>query len=262
MTDFSAMFILIVVPIILYYFISFIIGLRVWVNGKVPFLMTFNNENLFEIYVAFSVLIIKADRKNYKEKFEYLTSYIKKKFPDSLTDFLHSYSHALKDKPIRINYAARWLRLHLKKRNRLQLILFMSEIAMQDGRVNPKEKEILLKTCNRLKITEKEYNSIIAGLEEAYRRKLEEEYYKRERTKKAQAKRKPVSSHYQKEQMAKILGVSSNEAFEKIKKAYRKLVKLHHPDRFHNNGPEQIQLAKERFIEIQLAYEYFEKLKN
>jgi len=62
--------------------------------------------------------------------------------------------------------------------------------------------------------------------------------------------------------MAKVLEVSENASFNEIKKAYRTMAKLHHPDRFHNNGPQQIKLAKERFIEIQLAYEYFEVLNS
>ena len=62
--------------------------------------------------------------------------------------------------------------------------------------------------------------------------------------------------------MAKILEVDPKSDFSTIKKAYRKLVKLHHPDRFQNNGPEQIKMARERFIEIQHAYEFFENLHN
>ena len=62
--------------------------------------------------------------------------------------------------------------------------------------------------------------------------------------------------------MAVILEIHADADFDTIKKAYRTLVKIHHPDRFHNNGPEQILLAQERFIEIQLAYEYFETLNS
>ena len=44
-----------------------------------------------------------------------------------------------------------------------------------------------------------------------------------------------------------------------IKKAYRTLVKKHHPDRFATNSIEQQKIAESRFIEIQKAYETIEK---
>ena len=52
-----------------------------------------------------------------------------------------------------------------------------------------------------------------------------------------------------------ILGVSENATKEEIKRAYRKLVKIHHPDIFVNASNSQQKMAEEKFIEIQGAYE-------
>jgi DnaJ like chaperone protein len=249
------------IPALLYYTLSFIVGLRLWLNGKVPILMPFNNDNLFEVYIAFAVLLIKSEKKESAKKIDYLKSYIIKRFPEASSHFSQSFGQALKDEPIKISYAARWLKLYLNKRNRTQLIYFLADISMIDGNINKKEYSSLKKLCKRLKIYEYELKSIIAGLEDAHQKKLEEEFYQRERERKTQKKRKPKSSSYTKTKMADILGVQSTDSFEIIKKAYRKLVKLHHPDRFIKNGPEQIKLAQERFIEIQKAYEYFESLR-
>ncbi|MCU0537316.1 MAG: DnaJ domain-containing protein [Hydrococcus sp. Prado102] len=51
-----------------------------------------------------------------------------------------------------------------------------------------------------------------------------------------------------------ILGLKYNTSSEEVKKAYRNLVKLWHPDRFPNNSPEQKQ-AEEKFKKILEAYE-------
>jgi DnaJ like chaperone protein len=60
----------------------------------------------------------------------------------------------------------------------------------------------------------------------------------------------------------KILGVPLTASIIEIKTAYRKLIKVHHPDRFANESPEQIKLAHERFLKIQDAYELLDKLKG
>jgi curved DNA-binding protein CbpA len=45
---------------------------------------------------------------------------------------------------------------------------------------------------------------------------------------------------------------------EEVKKVYRKLAMIHHPDKFQNE-PESAQIrAKDQFLKIQEAYEYFE----
>ncbi len=51
-----------------------------------------------------------------------------------------------------------------------------------------------------------------------------------------------------------ILGLKLNASPEEVKKAYRQLVKIWHPDRFHNNDQEQKQ-AEAKFKEIAEAYE-------
>ncbi|NJP17980.1 MAG: J domain-containing protein [Hydrococcus sp. CRU_1_1] len=42
----------------------------------------------------------------------------------------------------------------------------------------------------------------------------------------------------------KILGLKFNSSSEEVKKAYRNLVKIWHPDRFPNNSVEQKQAAE------------------
>lgn len=56
-----------------------------------------------------------------------------------------------------------------------------------------------------------------------------------------------------------ILGISEHASMNEIKKAYRTLVKIHHPDRFMNESMEQQDLAEERFIKVQKAYELLEQ---
>ena len=60
------------------------------------------------------------------------------------------------------------------------------------------------------------------------------------------------------------LGVSDDMSFEEIKIAYRRKRKEFHPDTLLSKGlPEELlDKAKEKFIEIQSAFEEIEKQKN
>ena len=53
----------------------------------------------------------------------------------------------------------------------------------------------------------------------------------------------------------RILGVSQGATQEEIKSAYRKQAQRYHPDRVSHLGEEFQQLAKQKFQEIQNAYE-------
>lgn len=53
----------------------------------------------------------------------------------------------------------------------------------------------------------------------------------------------------------KVLGVSRTATPEEIKSAYRKQAQRYHPDRVSHLGEELQQLAKQKFLEIQKAYE-------
>ena len=59
-----------------------------------------------------------------------------------------------------------------------------------------------------------------------------------------------------------ILGVSPQATKEEIKSAYRKQAQRYHPDRVSHLGEEFQQLAKEKFQEIQGAYEALSRGSN
>jgi DnaJ like chaperone protein len=56
-----------------------------------------------------------------------------------------------------------------------------------------------------------------------------------------------------------VLGVSRSATHEEIEKAYRALAKQYHPDLVNHLGPEFKDLAHEKMVEIQRAYDELRK---
>ena len=109
-------------------------------------------------------------------------------------------------------------------------ILF--ELALADGILHPKEDELLKKIPHIFNFDQSVYDNFY------------EKYVSQNK------------SYY------KVLGVKENSPFEDIKKSYLKKRKEFHPDTLIGKGlPEEfIEKAKEKFIEIQEAYEELEKI--
>ncbi|MGA0211705.1 MAG: DnaJ domain-containing protein, partial [Flavobacteriaceae bacterium] len=60
----------------------------------------------------------------------------------------------------------------------------------------------------------------------------------------------------------KILDITSNATNEEVKKAYRVMAKKYHPDKIQSQDPAMIKGAKEKFQEVQKAYETIQNERN
>ena len=107
-----------------------------------------------------------------------------------------------------------------------------------------KELEFLMNLCEHLSLSEKIIDRIIT----TYRN------YHKSRSKNAAKTRSKNIDNLINEYKA-ILGVQENTSDKEIKSAYRRLVKLYHPDRFMNAPSAQQKLAHDQFIRIHDAYE-------
>jgi DnaJ like chaperone protein len=201
-------------------------------------------DPLLEAYISIGALMVSKDTASYREKILYLNSYFSKNFPRTHYDFGRSFTESLK-KPVRPQVISKWLRRKLPHQaQRIQVMYFLAGLSTVDGSMNKREVDLLREMNTLLELSPQDFDSIIAMYTQ-----------RQERTQSTANSRPQVSAI----RLARtILNVSENASKEEIKQAHRRLVKLHHPDRFAKESIEQQKIAEQRFIEIQKAYELLE----
>lgn len=118
------------------------------------------------------------------------------------------------------------------------------QIAMADGHINSKKREAIEFICQQLGL----YGFNFSQFERRYRA---EQNYQRYTQQPRQDPRQHLHDAYQ------ILGVTAKASNAEIKKAYRRLMSKHHPDKLIAKGvpPEMVKIATQKTQQIKKAYE-------
>ena len=179
--------------------------------------------------------LAKADRIVSKEEVEKVDNFIKDrfKFPSEQRQFaIKVFNHAKDDNVSYEAYASQLAGLLANNKNALVVFYeLLFELAMADGILDPAEEALLRKTPN------------IFGIDLNLFDQLKDQFSS------------DSSNPY------KVLGVTSDMPFDAIKKIYQKKRREFHPDTLISKGlpDELLDKAKEKFIEIQQAFEMIEK---
>jgi len=243
-SDGSIPFMIAVAIPILYTIIKFILSQRNnhnWETGVFNQRLPLNRDNILEAYICLAGRMLQADRVDARKKITYIHKYFTRRFPHSNYNFKELLAEAYKFE-IKTISVANWINRNVKKREyKIQIIYFLVGLSMVDGSFNTKELRLLKTIAKQLHLTDREFDSVVNMYHS----------YKRESKKHQQA---PAHNSIR-EICCKILGVSQSATADEIKKAYRKMAKLHHPDKFYNESKEQQEIAQEKFLKIQKAYE-------
>lgn len=209
-----------------------------WDKGIIPKNFKPTEKNIFELFIAASGAIVVRDPDNFYIKFAYIDKYLEKHFKDSYYHAVDSYKYSLRH-VVKIDSLAGWSNQHLSEAMRIKMINFLAGIAAYDGGINDDEQRYLLALMSKLGLNLDHFDSV-------YREKITR---KNERSYRAQASSSGIDHFYS------VLGLEKNASMEEVKAAYRRLVKLTHPDRFAKESPEVQKQMSEKFREIQAAYE-------
>jgi len=145
--------------------------------------------------------------------------------------------------------------------NRQDLLLMFLEIQIQvafsDGELDNSERTVLHTIAKFLGYSARELDNllemIIAGT--SFHQQQSGSNYRQQGTGKPPTTGKQLNNAY------KVLGISKDATLPVIKKAYKKLMSQHHPDKLIAKGlpPAMMESAKEKTQEIQAAYDVIEK---
>ena len=194
-----------------------------------------NQVAFFAALFACLAKLAKADGRVSKEEIQAVDRFIKERFKfdsDQRKFAIEIFNRAKDDTNSYEDYA--YQLSDLLKANKNALLVFyelLFELAMADGVLHEKEEDLLRNTTHIFKIDPLIFENL---------------------------KTQFVDS---KVNLYAVLGVSESMDFEEIKKVYRRKRKEFHPDTLISKGlPEElIERAKEKFIEIQEAYEAIER---
>jgi DnaJ like chaperone protein len=130
--------------------------------------------------------------------------------------------------------------LHLRQ----TLLMYLTVIGLADGKLDNAERHVLENIASQIGYSKAEFNRILDSV----------------------LNQAQFASHQNDPKTAladayKALGVSEQNTDQQIKRAYRKLMSEHHPDKLMGQGvPEDmIKVATEKAKEIQLAYDLIKK---
>jgi len=203
----------------------------------------FKSEDLFQYYqqrssqndvptmlMALSASIMKADGKVLVSELDYVKAFLRQQFGEQYSaNHLQTLKHFLDSGAIPTERICQDIRLRMQLEVRVQLLHYLFGIAKADGSVSESEINVLRNISSLLGISTVDFESV------------KNMFY-----------RNPDSDY-------KILGLDSNATDEEIKKAYRKMAIKFHPDKVASMGEEYEKGAKEKFQQIQNAYDNLKK---
>ena len=212
-------------------FIGYFIGLFIEKNFNFSNKSFSTGSGKFELnLLGLAAILIKSDGEVSQNELDYVRKYFVSVFgKNRANNIFKIFNENINKQKISSKEICRFFLLRSNYETRLQLIHFLFSVAKADGMVSNNELIKLKEFSNLFKISFADFDSIKAMFVDQ------------------------IGSAY------KILEVSSDATNEQIKSSYRRLVKIHHPDKIQNLDESYKKVAKEKFQKIQDAYEKIKK---
>jgi len=185
----------------------------------------------FEIsLLILAAVVIKADGQVDKRELDFVRrNFVGMYGTERANQAFKLFNGIIKSNKISTRQVCLQIRQHMPHASRLQLLHFLFGIAKADGFVSQKEVDRIKTMAGYLYINSRDFESIKAMFYDSS------------------------------DNAYKILEITKSATDTEVKKAYRRLVKKHHPDKLRNQGNELLKGAEEKFRKIQTAYEQIQK---
>jgi DnaJ like chaperone protein len=197
-------------------------------SGKYEYKTTQSGDFSVSLLIL-SAAVMKADEKVMKSELEYVRRFFIHNFGvETANQRIQMLQEILKQN-INVQEVCSQIAQYMEYPARLQLLHYLFGITAADNQYNPKEVDMVGVIAGYLGIDRGDYESIKAMFV------------------------KDIDSAY------KVLEVSPDATDDEVKAAYRKMAVKYHPDKVEHLGPEIQKSAKEKFQQLQAAYEEIKK---
>jgi DnaJ like chaperone protein len=240
--------------IIVYNIITFGNGLKeTHLKNKYHFL---DSESDFtNILLRLIAEIVSVDGKEVGKELKYVQSILSKYFDGvRVKELLSAITFFIDKGDLNYEPICKILAVKFNYQSKIQLMHLLTGICATDSLISKKEEALLKNVAREIRLPFATFNQILLMHHFKYEREKEQNQYRRKRTK--------YTSQSQLKTAYGILGIAESAESNQIKKAYRKLAVIHHPDKVAYLGGEIQKLAKEKFQIISDAYELIKKKKG
>jgi DnaJ like chaperone protein len=179
--------------------------------------------------VVLSAAVMNADGKVLISELNFVKKFLKINFGEVQTDQLILLLKEALKQEVDVRGVADQIRMNMDHPKRMLLLQYLYGIANADGLVDKRELELIRLIARHLGISLKD----VASIEEPFHSGTLNPY--------------------------KVLEITETATDAEVKKAYRKLAIKFHPDKIGDLGEGPRKLAKERFLQVQGAYEQIKK---
>lgn len=213
--------------------------------NAVPYFNSYTTRNIMVTYAYLGGWIMKLNVSDSREKMKFIHLYFNRYFKGGY-NVSQEMTAALRYET-NVETIINWLNRKMKEvQDKRQLVEFLIALSMEDGAITQAEFDAIVWFGKGIGFTQVE-------LEQWIQTKKDQHYRQRQ----SQQAPPPVyRSATKKQEALKVLGADASISLVDLKKMYRNLVKLHHPDTLINPNEIEKSEAEARFIQIVEAYEY------
>ncbi|MFH0892827.1 MAG: DnaJ domain-containing protein [Bacteroidota bacterium] len=200
-------------------------------KGDIPYSGPGTNDFAGSLLML-TAAVMKADGKIMKSELDYVKSFYIRQFGVEKTKQYMMLLKRILEKEIPLSEVCMQIRTHMDYHSRLLLLQYLFGVGTAAGNPESRVLQTLQYIARQLAISAADFESIhamfVKSADDAY----------------------------------KILEVEQSATDEEIKKAYRRLALVYHPDKVSNLGPEHQEAAKEKFQKLSDAYDRIRKTRG
>lgn len=204
------------------------------------------HEEYLELILLLTTKVIRADRDIGKTELHCIERKLKHAFPEENIDKYMTLLNQYLEKEVSIKSVCHVINSTFDFSTKVQLLHFLTGLSAVDNDITVKEYEMLKKISVSLRISKKYLDSILSMFN--YRAD-EQKRGKSNSSKQRKTTQSALMRSY------RILGIEESATDRSVKKAFRKLAVIHHPDKVAHLGEKFQKGAVEKFQKLSDAYE-------